>query len=61
LKTFSLNDVELESTEGDKNEKTHFVYACVKKVDADDICAKYYDLVIEKMTLEAEQERLYVK
>ena len=57
LKTYSLSDV--GASETDKEEKTHYVYVCIKNPDADEICAKYYDFVIEKLTLEAEQEKLY--
>ena len=56
LKTYSLS--ETDTTE-DKEEKTHYVYACVKNADADDVCAKYYDFAIEKLQAEADQERLY--
>ncbi len=56
LKTYCLS--ETDTTE-DKEEKTHYVYACVKNADADDVCAKYYDFAIEKLQAEADQERLY--
>jgi ubiquinone/menaquinone biosynthesis C-methylase UbiE len=37
LKTYSLS--ETDATTEDKEEKTHYVYVCVKNADADDICA----------------------
>ena len=58
LKTYSLS--ETDSAE-DKEEKTHYVYVCVKNADADEICAKYYDFAIEKLQAEADQERLYAQ
>lgn len=56
LKTYSLSDVS-ESDEVEKEEKTHFVYVCTKNADADEICDKYYDIVIKKLRYEAEEER----
>lgn len=53
LKTYSLSDV--VSTETGKEEKAHYVYVCVKNADADEMCAKYYEFVIEKLALEAEE------
>lgn len=51
LKTYSL--CEKDATE-DKEENTHYVYVCIKKEDADEVCAKYYEFAIEKLKEEAE-------
>ena len=55
LKTFSLKEEEGSQEAG----KTHYVYVCTKNPDADEICAKYYQYVIEKLGYEAKQEKLF--
>lgn len=57
VKTFSLVDTDV--SEAEKEEKSHYIYACVKLEDADQVCEKYYAAGIERLEIEAEAERKY--
>ena len=55
VKTYSLVDADV--SEAEKEEKTHYIYACVKLEDADIVCEKYYAAGMERLEIEAEAER----
>lgn len=47
VKTYSLVDADV--SEAEKEEKTHYIYACVKLEDADIVCEKYHAAGMERL------------